>query len=279
MDDLAARTRAFVRDVCIPAEARELTAELRAELQAAAREAGVFAPHVPVEYGGHGLDIRGWCDVFEAGGYSTLGPGRPEHRRTRRGQHAPARARRHRRAEGALPRPAGPRRGPLVLRDDRAAPGRRLRSRRARGHRHARRRRLADRRREALHHRRRRRRLRDRHGPRAAGPDDVLRRRRPAGLRRRPPPADHRLGLPRRPLRGLLPRLPRRRRRRARRGGEGVRLRAGPSRARPSDPLHALARAGRPLARHRARPGRRALGLRRQARGPRPRPGPDRRLA
>jgi len=67
--DLAAHTRAFVRDVCIPAEARftghDLDPELRAELQAAARDAGVFAPHLPPEYGGHGLDIRGWSVVFE----------------------------------------------------------------------------------------------------------------------------------------------------------------------------------------------------------------------
>src|SRR4051794_19314373 len=78
MSEVAERTRAFVRDVCLPAEARhtghELDAGLRAELQAAAREAGVFAPHVPASYGGHGLDIRGWCDVFEAAGYSLLGP-------------------------------------------------------------------------------------------------------------------------------------------------------------------------------------------------------------
>src|SRR4051794_26059646 len=78
MENLAERTRAFVRDVCIPAEARftdgELDPALRAELQAAAREAGVFAPHVPPEYGGHGLDIRGWAPVFEEAGYSLLGP-------------------------------------------------------------------------------------------------------------------------------------------------------------------------------------------------------------
>ena len=69
--------RAFVRDVCIPAEERlgsEASDELRAELQQAAREAGVFAPHVPRELGGHGLDIRGWTAVFEAAGYSLLGP-------------------------------------------------------------------------------------------------------------------------------------------------------------------------------------------------------------
>jgi acyl-CoA dehydrogenase len=71
---LAETTRAFVREVCIPAEARELDPALRAELQAAAREAGVFAPHVSAEYGGHGLSIDAWPDVFEAAGYSLLGP-------------------------------------------------------------------------------------------------------------------------------------------------------------------------------------------------------------
>jgi acyl-CoA dehydrogenase len=76
--EIAARTRAFVHDVCLPAETRfpgpELDPALRAELQAAAREAGVFAPHVPAEFGGLGLDIRGWSEVFEEAGYSLLGP-------------------------------------------------------------------------------------------------------------------------------------------------------------------------------------------------------------
>jgi acyl-CoA dehydrogenase len=75
---LAERTRAFVREVCIPAEARftghDVAPDLRAELQAAAREAGVFAPHVPRAFGGHGHDIRGWSVVFEEAGYSLLGP-------------------------------------------------------------------------------------------------------------------------------------------------------------------------------------------------------------
>jgi acyl-CoA dehydrogenase len=78
VDELAQRTRAFVREVCIPAEARfgdhDVDDGLRAELQDAAREAGVFAPHVPEEYGGLGLDIRGWSVVFEEAGYSLLGP-------------------------------------------------------------------------------------------------------------------------------------------------------------------------------------------------------------
>jgi acyl-CoA dehydrogenase len=77
--EIAARTADFVREVCLPAEARfaagsELDPRLRAELQEAARQAGVFVPHVPTELGGLGLDIRGWSMVFEEAGYSLLGP-------------------------------------------------------------------------------------------------------------------------------------------------------------------------------------------------------------
>jgi acyl-CoA dehydrogenase len=48
--------------------------EVRATLQAAAREAGLFAPHMPVRYGGLGLDTRGQAVIFEAAGRSPLGP-------------------------------------------------------------------------------------------------------------------------------------------------------------------------------------------------------------
>jgi acyl-CoA dehydrogenase len=73
------RTRAFVRDVVIPAEPRDapghgLDDGLRAELQTAARAAGVFAPHVARDLGGLGLDVRGQSVVFEEAGYSILGP-------------------------------------------------------------------------------------------------------------------------------------------------------------------------------------------------------------
>jgi acyl-CoA dehydrogenase len=78
VEALRERTRAFIRDVVIPAEPRDtgptLQAGLRAELQEEARRAGVFAPHVSKELGGHGLDIRGWSVIFEEAGYSLLGP-------------------------------------------------------------------------------------------------------------------------------------------------------------------------------------------------------------
>ena len=77
--ELRDRVAAFVRDVCIPAEARDtgahgLDPELRAELQAEARRAGLFAPQAPRELGGLGLDTRGMAVVFEEAGYSVLGP-------------------------------------------------------------------------------------------------------------------------------------------------------------------------------------------------------------
>ena len=79
IEDLAARVRAFVDEVVIPAEARDHgehgpEPELRAELQEAARAAGLFAPHVGEELGGLGLDMRGQSVVFEEAGTSLLGP-------------------------------------------------------------------------------------------------------------------------------------------------------------------------------------------------------------
>lgn len=77
LDELRLRTRAFVRDVVIPAEARGEHGPdpaLRDELQGAARVAGLLAPHVSTRYGGLGLDMRGQSVVFEEAGYSPLGP-------------------------------------------------------------------------------------------------------------------------------------------------------------------------------------------------------------
>lgn len=77
---LAARTREFIRDVVIPVElelggsVHHAPEQARERLQQAARAAGLLAPHVDRELGGHGLDARGQAVVFEEAGYSLLGP-------------------------------------------------------------------------------------------------------------------------------------------------------------------------------------------------------------
>lgn len=78
--DLARRTADFVRETVVPAEedchgdVHAGPEPLRRTLQQGARAAGVFAPHVPRRWGGLGLDLRGQAVVFEAAGYSLLGP-------------------------------------------------------------------------------------------------------------------------------------------------------------------------------------------------------------
>lgn len=81
--EITQRTEAFVRDVVIPEEqatggvpgpAGGLGDDLRARLQDGAKAAGVFAPHAPVDVGGHGLGMSDRASVFEAAGYSLLGP-------------------------------------------------------------------------------------------------------------------------------------------------------------------------------------------------------------
>ena len=78
--DLKDRTDEFIRNVVMPYEkdARQEyhgpTDELRIELVAKAREAGLLSPHAPKQYGGLGLDHRSMAVVFESAGYSTLGP-------------------------------------------------------------------------------------------------------------------------------------------------------------------------------------------------------------
>lgn len=81
VQQLITETRAFVRDVILPIEDRFLgdIAEAggdacRSEMQERARSAGVFAPHAPTEYGGHGLSMSDRAPVFEEAGYSLFGP-------------------------------------------------------------------------------------------------------------------------------------------------------------------------------------------------------------
>ncbi|MFF0288736.1 acyl-CoA dehydrogenase family protein [Streptomyces sp. NPDC005262] len=78
--DVARRTTEFVRDVVMAEEqacdgnVHAGPEPLRRRLQEAAREARVFAPHVGAEWGGLGMDLCGQAVVFEAAGYSLLGP-------------------------------------------------------------------------------------------------------------------------------------------------------------------------------------------------------------
>lgn len=78
---LIERTRAFVRETLLAIEDQydgDIEAAggdaLRLDIQAAAREAGVFAPHVSREFGGHGLNMSDRAPVFEEAGYSLFGP-------------------------------------------------------------------------------------------------------------------------------------------------------------------------------------------------------------
>ncbi|MDJ0359595.1 acyl-CoA dehydrogenase family protein [Rhodococcus sp. H29-C3] len=78
---LIGTTRTFIREEVLPIEDEFLGNftdaggdELRISLQQAAKKAGVFAPHAPVEYGGAGLNMSDRAPVFEEGGYSLFGP-------------------------------------------------------------------------------------------------------------------------------------------------------------------------------------------------------------
>jgi acyl-CoA dehydrogenase len=78
--DLFDQVRAFVTEQVIPFEhdsrntAHGPTDDLRRELNSLARAKGLLAPHVAVGYGGKGLTHGERALVFEAAGYSPLGP-------------------------------------------------------------------------------------------------------------------------------------------------------------------------------------------------------------
>src|ERR1700739_486497 len=78
--ELKDRTELFVREKIVPYEKDPRQTphgpaeELRRELVALGREAGLLSPHAGRDWGGLGLDHRGKAVVFEAAGYSPLGP-------------------------------------------------------------------------------------------------------------------------------------------------------------------------------------------------------------
>ncbi len=77
---LRAKVDAFIRTRVVPLETDPRqgphgpSEELRLELNALARADGLLAPHVGKAWGGLGLDHAGCALVFEAAGYSPLGP-------------------------------------------------------------------------------------------------------------------------------------------------------------------------------------------------------------
>jgi acyl-CoA dehydrogenase len=77
---LGRRVDSFIRDEIVPLERDPRQGphghaeELRLEMVQRARAQGLLSPHAPVEYGGLGLDHRGMALVFEAAGWSPLGP-------------------------------------------------------------------------------------------------------------------------------------------------------------------------------------------------------------
>ena len=81
VEALIEKTRTFVRTEILPIE-DEFHGnvedaggdELRVRMQQAAKDAGVFAPHAPIEYGGAGLNMCDRAPLFEEGGYSLFGP-------------------------------------------------------------------------------------------------------------------------------------------------------------------------------------------------------------
>lgn len=78
--ELRDRVSAFIADKIVPLESDPRQGphgpgeELRLEMVAMARQAGLLSPHGPREFGGLGLDHRSMAVVFEAAGWSTLGP-------------------------------------------------------------------------------------------------------------------------------------------------------------------------------------------------------------
>lgn len=77
--ELVDRTRSFVNETVLPVEEAHGGVapdgdQWRLDLQAAARRDGVFGPHLPHTYGGHGLAMVERAPVFEEAGYSLFGP-------------------------------------------------------------------------------------------------------------------------------------------------------------------------------------------------------------
>ncbi len=80
LDELRLRVRTFVDDHILPAEETILaedqatgSSQTLLDLQAKARNAGLWTPHLPEAYGGLGLGVMGMCALFREMGRSLVG--------------------------------------------------------------------------------------------------------------------------------------------------------------------------------------------------------------
>ncbi|MBL8588788.1 MAG: acyl-CoA dehydrogenase family protein [Methylobacteriaceae bacterium] len=82
LEDIRARTRAFVAEHVMPLEAdaesydahENIRIDLMKEMQKKAREAGLWSPQAPKESGGMGLPVIGWAAMYEEANRSIFGP-------------------------------------------------------------------------------------------------------------------------------------------------------------------------------------------------------------
>lgn len=82
IDDLRRKTRAFIAEEVLPVEAdrsnwdpyENIAEEPLEALREKAREAGLWAPQMPVDRGGMGLNVQGMAALYEEAQYSLFGP-------------------------------------------------------------------------------------------------------------------------------------------------------------------------------------------------------------
>lgn len=80
LQELRSRVRSFVNDVAIPLERPDLARDVKgldavaATLRSQAKNAGIYAPQLPREWGGLGLNWMECAEIFEEAGRGLLGP-------------------------------------------------------------------------------------------------------------------------------------------------------------------------------------------------------------
>ena len=82
LEDVRLRTRAFVEQHILPLEAdrtnydayENIRLDLLEPLRAKAKQAGLWAPQAPKEFGGMALPIVGWASMYEEANRSIFGP-------------------------------------------------------------------------------------------------------------------------------------------------------------------------------------------------------------